>query len=282
MDVGKYLVRIGYRGSRRPSLENLMEIHSCHVLKVPFGSLAIHCGEDIVLELPTLYRKVVDQRREGFCYELNGLFSWLLGQLGYTGVSLLPAQVYSPETQRFGPPREHLALLVELEERRWLCDVAYGKGFRRPLILEAGKEQRQESGTYTLTEDQGTWYVRRSIINGDSAQMCAKENTLYKFTLASQRLEDFKAMCLYQQTSPRSLFFSKSLCCLHLPGSLITLTGRRLTITQFTPSGDREKSVTMELEEERIPQVLREQFGIMLSNKLVPKDQDIMQPSTHY
>jgi len=259
-----------------------MEIHRCHVLSVPFGCLAIHCGEIIILELPHLYRKVVDQRREGFCYELNGLFSWLLGELGYTGVSLLPAQVYSPVTQRYGPPRGHVVLLVELEGRRWLCDVGFGKCFRSPLILEAGREQRQETGTYTLSEDQGTWYVRRSIIDGDSVQACATENTLYKFTLASQRFEDFRATCLYQQTSPHSLFFSKSLCCFNLPSGLITLTGRKLSTTQFMPTGDREMTVTKELEEEQIPEILRERFGITLHNKLVPKDQDIVPPSTHY
>ncbi|XP_067883053.1 arylamine N-acetyltransferase, pineal gland isozyme NAT-3-like [Heterodontus francisci] len=271
MDTATYLTRIGYQGSTQPSLENLMEIHRRHVLSVPFGSLGIHCGERITLELPALYRKIVGGRREGFCYEVNGLFSWLLGALGYE-VALLSGRVQNIETQVFGPPYDHLILLVELEGRRWLCDVGFGNSFRVPLPLEDGAQAVQENGVFRLAEDQGTWLLQRSP-QGSGCDR-ASEATLYKFTLRRRRLEDFAAMCEYQQTSPSSIFACKSFCSLHLPSGHLTYMGRRLIVTEYTADGERK--ATTELEEKEIPHVLKGRFGITLSNKLVPKDDRIV------
>ncbi|XP_072340229.1 arylamine N-acetyltransferase, pineal gland isozyme NAT-3-like isoform X1 [Scyliorhinus torazame] len=274
MDVRKYLARIGYQGPTQPSLENLKAIHERHILSVPFGSLSIHCGERIVPEVPLLYRKIVEQQRGGFCYELNGLFSWLLEELGYR-VSLLSGQVRNTFTEHFGPPFDHLVLLVEFGDgRRWLCDVGFGNAFRKPLPLEAGRAERQDNGVFGLHEEGGSWELRRTPPGGSA------EATLYKFTLEGQRREDFRPMCEYHQTSPSSIFFCKSFCSLHLPGGMITYMGKRLITTEYT--SEREEKITTQLTEEQIPHTLKERFGITLRNKLIPKDQDIVPPSTDF
>jgi arylamine N-acetyltransferase len=53
-----------------------------------------------------LYDKIVRRRRGGFCYELNGLFAWLLRQLGFT-VTLLSARVAQADGD-FSPEFDHL------------------------------------------------------------------------------------------------------------------------------------------------------------------------------
>ena len=78
MEIDAYLERIGYRGSREPTVETLKRLHRAHMLTVPFENLDIPLGRPIVLSLPLLYDKIVRRRRGGFCYELNGLFAWLL------------------------------------------------------------------------------------------------------------------------------------------------------------------------------------------------------------
>jgi N-hydroxyarylamine O-acetyltransferase len=74
MDVDKYLDRINYRGSLVTTAETLRALQEAHLLAVPFENLSIHLGEPIVLENGALFDKVVNRRRGGFCYELNGLF----------------------------------------------------------------------------------------------------------------------------------------------------------------------------------------------------------------
>src|SRR3954447_25028309 len=106
MEIDAYLKRIAYRGSREPTVETLRQLHRAHLLAVPFENLDIPLGNPIVLSVPSFYDKIVERRRGGFCYELNGLFAWLLEQLGFH-VELLSAGVFSGN--RPGPEFDHLA-----------------------------------------------------------------------------------------------------------------------------------------------------------------------------
>ncbi len=89
MDAGRYLARIGLDPNTvtRPDLETLARLQRAHATTVPFENLDIvgRCVEAsrIVLSVPRLYEKVVERRRGGYCFELNGLFHWLLDDLGY-------------------------------------------------------------------------------------------------------------------------------------------------------------------------------------------------------
>src|SRR5437868_13558713 len=133
MNVTAYLQRINYHGATAPTAETLRELHHAHMLAVPFENLDIHLGREIVLDDERLYAKIVERRRGGFCYELNGAFAGLLSALGFN-VKKLAAGVARADGS-FGPLFDHMALLVELEEP-WLADVGFGEGFREPVRLD--------------------------------------------------------------------------------------------------------------------------------------------------
>src|SRR5262245_25380279 len=151
MDIRSYLARIRYEGSLAPSAETLRQLHRAHRMSVPFENLSIRSGEPIVLEDIALYEKIVRRRRGGFCYELNGLFAALLRTMGFR-VSMLAAEVANAEGQ-YGPNFDHMALLVELEER-WLADVGFGDSFLEPLRLDLHAEQVEGDRAYRI-EPQG-------------------------------------------------------------------------------------------------------------------------------
>src|SRR5262245_55915491 len=109
-DATAYLARIDYTGGRAPTIDTLRALHRAHLYTVPFENLDIHLGRAILLEERALFRKVVGERRGGFCYELNGLFAELLRFLGFE-VSLLSACVGRVDGG-FGPAFDHLTLLV--------------------------------------------------------------------------------------------------------------------------------------------------------------------------
>ncbi|XP_062993706.1 arylamine N-acetyltransferase, pineal gland isozyme NAT-10-like [Elgaria multicarinata webbii] len=266
MDIDGYLQRIAYRGPTQPSLEVLRHLHRCHLLSVPFESLSIHSEEPISLELPLLYEKIVRRHRGGFCFELNGLFLWLLQALGFDARAMA-GRVRNRFTGRYGPPLDHMVILVHLDGRRLLCDVGFGEGFMEPLELRQEIEQVQENGIFWLSLKGDAWVLERREVSGKEGR------PLYKFTLDEKKLEDFAGMCLYHQTSPSSIFVCKSFCSLHQEdGGRLTYMGWRFISTR---GGERTETV---LQSAEILAVLREKFGITLNPSFKPKDEEILPP----
>ncbi|XP_072545387.1 arylamine N-acetyltransferase, pineal gland isozyme NAT-10-like [Salminus brasiliensis] len=282
MDVGKYLARIGCSSPCSPTLETLRCLHLNHLLTVPFENLSVHTGERVCLDLPLLYEKIVSKRRGGFCYENNGLFSWLLSQLGYE-VHILSAQVKNRLTGAYGPPFDHFISMVTLDGHRWLCDVGFGSGFQLPLSLETDSPQKQSHGLYRLRTEGKLVFMEMS--EGDAVKDPAEDTAwraLYKFTFEPRQREDFKAMCDYHQSSISSIFFCKSLCSLLLPSGRITIIGRKLIVTSLSAEKDQPSKTNSNLSDEEITELLRDKLGIVLSSPLTPKDIDIVPPPINY
>jgi N-hydroxyarylamine O-acetyltransferase len=233
------------------------------MLAVPFENLSIHYSQPIVLRDEALFDKIVTRRRGGFCYELNGMFSWLLRLIGYD-VALLSAEVAESDGS-FSAPFDHLTLLVhQVDGADWLADVGFGDSYRRPLRFEPHTEQDGGDGRiYRMYEsdmraagdgdDQRYWLVEQRT----DAQPTWEP--VYRFTLQPHALADFAARCHYHQTSPESHFTQKRICSLALPDGRISLSDLRL-ITRL--HGVREERQLGSEDEYRA--VLAERFGVVL------------------
>jgi len=218
MDVHKYLARIGYTIPITPNRQSLFELHRAHMLHIPFENLDIHLGNPIVLEVPMLFDKIVNRNRGGFCYELNGLFAWLLSELGFR-VTLLAARVY--EDGEPGQPFDHLTLLVQLKEN-WLADVGFGDSFLQPLQF-GDRVQQQGIDHFEIVNRKNRHIVYRQRQDCDWLPQ-------YEFSLQPRDLHEFSAMCVYHQTSPKSSFTQKRICSIAKPDGRVTLSNDRLII----------------------------------------------------
>jgi N-hydroxyarylamine O-acetyltransferase len=249
MDAGSYLARISYTGSIQPGAETLRALHRAHLLAVPFENLSIHAGVPIVLNEAALFDKVVRRRLGGFCYELNGLFAWLLRQLGFE-VQLLSAGVMGAGGE-FGPPFDHMALAVTLEEP-WLADVGFGDCFIDPLRLDSPTAQAQANGTYHLVSgDDGSRVLFR-------ARRGEEPRPQYRVFPGTWSLADYNEMCSFHQTSPLSPFTQKRVCSLLTSTGRITLSGMQLIETD--ERGTRREHA---LEDQAaVDQTLKQTFGI--------------------
>jgi N-hydroxyarylamine O-acetyltransferase len=227
-----YLARIGYDGPRTPSAETLRALHERHLFSVPFENLDIHWKRPIVVETERFLTKIIDERRGGFCYELNGAFAWLLRQLGFD-VTLLSARVPNADGE-LGPAFDHMALLVTLDGVRWLADVGFGDSFLHPLDLDG------DDGEFRIVGDE-------VLRNG---------KTEYRFSLDPHELHEFGPMCDYQQFDPRSSFTKKRVCTLATPDGRITLADAKLIVTR---QGERTETP---VPPEQWDRVLLETFGI--------------------
>ena len=249
MDVAAYLARIGYSGAVNPTAEMLSGLHRAHLLAVPFENLDIPCGREIELDRDLLLRKVVEFKRGGFCYELNGAFASLLSALGFH-VTLLSARVPRQDGSP-GPEFDHLTLRVDLEGP-WLADVGFGDSFIEPLRLQPGLEQKQDDRIFRTVAHDSAWRVEKKEETSDW-------KTEYEFTLQPRALDEFVEMCRYHQTSPDSPFTQKRLCTRATADGRVTLSDMKLVTTR---KGRKEERI-LSSEEERM-MVLKQDFGVVL------------------
>jgi N-hydroxyarylamine O-acetyltransferase len=246
LDVHAYLRRINYDGPIDVSGDTLCRLHRAHMLHVAFENLSIHLGQQIILDDSRLYTKIVERRRGGFCYELNGLFAALLRELGFQ-VHKLSAGV-AREDGSFDVDFDHMALLVTMEDR-WLADVGFGDSFLEPLRLDYREEQLQDNTGYKIVEDGDRLILLRRYRDGWRPE--------YRFSLTPYEYADFEEMCRYHQTSPHSHFTQKRLCTRATVDGRITLSGLRMIKTVGEHRDEKELS-----DENEFRSALAEHFGI--------------------
>ena len=205
MDAAAYLRRIGLDDPGPPSAASLAALQRAHVERVPYETIEIHMGRPTTVDPHEAAHRIVEHRRGGYCYHLNGAFSLLLEALGYD-VSWHKGGVQpGSEPRPVGATGNHLALTVqglptdENPEGRWLVDAGLGNGIHDPLPLIAGT-YRQGPLTYALepsAAEPGGWRFeqdpRMSWVGMD-------------FRPGPATQEDFRDRHEWLSTSPQSPF----------------------------------------------------------------------------
>lgn len=244
-----YLRRIGATRPARADAAALRDLQLRHLHTVPFENLSIHLGEDIVLEEKPLLAKVVDARRGGFCYELNGAFAALLRDLGFT-VTLLQARVFGPQGQ-LGIPYDHLALRVETADssNSWLADVGFGDHSHYPLAFDERGDQQDPAGTFRIAE--GPELGDLDVYRDGKPQ--------FRLETRPRCLADFTAGAWWHRTSPASHFTQSVVCSRLTPEGRITLSGRKLVTTEH---GERQEQPLAD--DAAVLAAYRDHFGLVL------------------
>lgn len=253
MEPFHYLARIGYSAPIKRDVQTLRGLHLAHMFHVPFENLNIGLKRPIRLTEEALWEKIVVQKRGGFCYELNGLFAWLLKRLGFD-VTYLNARVYNRQGQ-LGIDFDHLALLVQIPDQagRWLVDVGFGDSFDEPLDFEERGEQVQGLRSYRLEHSGNGFEVWQKNYDGTWQRQ-------YFFDLQPRRFpEEYEPACIYHQTSSNSSFTRGSIISQATPAGRVSLEDGRLILTVH---GKRtEQSINNQAE---YYQLLKHYFDITL------------------
>lgn len=216
-----YFERIRYDGPVHCSAEALCQLHRQQAFTIPFENLDIHLGFPITLDPAHLVAKLVDGKRGGYCYELNGLFELVLERLNFPFTTLAARNIMS------GPPypqKSHKVLLVEVEQRAWLVDLGFGgTGLIEPIPLVVDTEFRQSSETFRLrVGENAVYHLQRKLPEG--------WQSLYAFTLEVYYPADYRMMNYFNSTSPDSMFTCQRICAMPTPEARILLTDFELKI----------------------------------------------------
>jgi N-hydroxyarylamine O-acetyltransferase len=227
--------------------EGLATLHEAHVAAIPFENLDILLGKPILLDLPSLRRKLVDGRRGGYCFEQNTLFQAALQRLGFRVTSLAARVRAGSDAVR---PRTHMVLRVDLGDGPVIADVGFGgDGFVRPLPLAASTETWEgQTGFRLLRTDDG--FVLQTSQAG-------RWTDLYVFTLEPQHPVDYDMANHFTSTYPQSPFRNNLTAQRSWPGRRLILRNRDLVRRE----GDKVTATTIE-GPEHLLEVLDRDFGL--------------------
>lgn len=248
MDKTSYLRRIGIEvNSLEPTLPNLKFLQKQHLLNIPFENLDIHWKRSILLNNKNFFKKIIGEKRGGFCYELNGLFNELLKELGYK-TKIISARVASGKD--FSAEYDHLAILTEIDGENFLVDVGFGDFTAEPLQFILDKEQKDATGIFMIRKYDDEYF---EVVKKDADVW----NSEYIFKTLERNLSEFAKMCEFHQTSPESHFTKGKVC------SLMTNNGRKtLTDKKFIETKNGVKSETEITSEAEFNQILENEFQI--------------------
>ena len=253
MKISTYLKRIRYSGPVKPDAETLRGLQLAHVQNVPFENLDIRLKRPIRIDEESIWEKLINRNRGGFCYELNGLFAWLLKQIGFD-VTFLNARVFN-STGELGIDFDHLALLVTIpgQSTRWLADVGFGDSFNEPLNFEERGEQVQGLRAYRIEQTPDGYIIWQKNYDGSWERQYYFDITPHNFPT------EYESACLYHQTSPKSSFTRESIISRATPDGRVSLEDGRLIVTT---NGQREETLIAGSAEYKI--LLKEHFGVAL------------------
>jgi N-hydroxyarylamine O-acetyltransferase len=246
-DVDAYLARIGLHG--RPSVP---EVHRAHITAIPFENLDPHCGIPVSLAVEDLERKLVAERRGGYCFEQNLLLKAALEALG-AEVELLLARVRLGAVPGVTRPRAHLLLRVRADGSDWHADVGFGAGsLLEPLPFGPGAEHEQSGWRFRVVEDQPELVLQ--------AEQGDEWIDLYGFLPHPVPFVDLETSNWFTSTHPRSPFVTGLLVSAQAHDGARTLLSdwNELALTEQTPAG----TTIAPVKRDALPELLATRFAL--------------------
>lgn len=261
-DIEAYAKRLGMEDRYDPTaeypmgepnkelLDALVDAHQTHI---PFDDLdSYDLKREVSLKVDDLFNKVVASRRGGFCFELNGIFSLFLRDIGYKVYPVFARTCYQHEDPW---PILHRGTVVDLGDESVYCDVGCGSPMACcsiPLVDGATVHSRgQVYSMQPLPQKPGWWRV--NFHHDGSGPI---ERTV-EFLNCPVEWADMIALARHCSTAPTSPFTFKRLCNLRVSDGYYALTDNELTISHGGVKEVRELTSN-----EEIAQVLDEYFNI--------------------
>ena len=253
--IRQYLAHLHITDAPTVTEEFLGALTRAHLEVIPFENLQVHYERrEPVLTASGLFEKVVGGKRGGYCFELNKLFYLLLKGLGFVCYPVPARVVHRREELR---PYSHRATVVEIEGRKWFCDVGFGgAGPKGAIRIDTQDVQTIYGDRFCVAPD--------PVYDGELALYRFEGETAEKVLVFRDLCwteADFVTLNSYYATYHRSPFVNRRILYRCNPQGWISLTDN--TLTRMT-NGVRQ---TVELQTEtQVQELMEQEFGLFIKS----------------
>ncbi|WVT76638.1 arylamine N-acetyltransferase (plasmid) [Sinorhizobium chiapasense] len=157
-----YLARIGMEPPACLDIHSLSQLHRAHLMTFTWEALDAFMGWPSGINPAAAFAKMVEGRRGGWCYEMNGLFGAALAALGFR-VTRLCGGV---DREKLGDTAigNHLTLRVDLD-RPYLAEVGVADAIVEPVPLAVGAISQRGFDFSIMPADDG-WLRFNNHVRG--------------------------------------------------------------------------------------------------------------------
>lgn len=275
VNLNAYFERIGFSGSIAPTLATLEMLHALHPAAIPFENISPLIGDSVPLDQPSLERKLLSERRGGYCFEHNLMFKRILEDLDYSVRPLLARVVWTNADGIDASP-SHLLLRVDVNGQAYIADVGFGGlTLSKPLRLRADVEQATPHETFRLTGGEPDWTLEVKIADA--------WKPVYGFSLDEAGKDEIAAINQHLSSDPASPFTHELRVALVREGERLKLHNHKFTLQPVGAEKEQRQITSME----SLRSLLTEQFGLVLPNderlepalaRLLPQSPPLAEP----
>jgi N-hydroxyarylamine O-acetyltransferase len=252
LDLNGYFKRIDYGETPQADLTTLKVLHRLHTHAIPFENISPFLGEEVSLDPSSLFHKLVEEQRGGYCFEQNALFSEVLLNLGFQ-VKGLAARVVWNRSEEAPSARSHMLLLIRIDQKEFIADVGFGGiTLTSPLEFINNKEQKTTHEYFRIREEKDFFKLQVKILN--------EWKSLYTFDLQEQFGVDYEISNFYVSQCSSSLFRNNLIAARPFDSGRYAL--RNTTFTIHHLNGKSESTHLNTVNE--IRKILTEKFFIKL------------------
>jgi N-hydroxyarylamine O-acetyltransferase len=244
-----YLNRVGFHGEVVANLATVAAIMRHQLFTVPFENLDVQAGKVVSLVPEDIVEKILYRNRGGYCYEVNAIFAMALEALGIPYQFIAARPMFYPVRR----PKTHMAIILKVEGREWLCDLGFGSyGIRAPMRIDAlDVEITQDFDSFMLSKTNEREYLLKARVDDLWVDQ-------YAFDLSPQELIDFIPANYLNSTHPDAIFVQKILIVLH------NMTGRKILLGDTLKTVDSGKTKKLTIAPTELATTVLENFGLLL------------------
>lgn len=247
--LGDYLQRLEVeRGAPDGAL--LEQLVRRHLAAMPFASVSVRLRDEMPLDLPRLFERLVVHRRGGYCFEQNRLLQEMLDALGFATRLVLARVIYD---QNIHPGLTHRMMLVSLEGKLHLVDVGFGPLGPRVPVPFSGAERVDGWRRFRVAEPRAGEFHLQSLQETGWF-------SLYRFELHRYGENDCELGHFYSHRHPAATFVNHLVVARLLPERILSLRNRDYRV--LTAAGETLEPVA---DADHLHGLLTAELGLVVS-----------------